>query len=208
MVFVWILYCLCGDLEIHDMELANLICVHEPAIISSAAENQYTYDRELLLQIGDAVKHRKYYKIVPIGVVKIIRSWNIQRRRKRGKRGGYQQRQRKMMSEFERIRTSNHNNLISVNTTKDRHIKNNSQNITIGLVNTRSVKNKDIWLKQELIEEGIDIVVVTETWLNDSNEQWIECTELNKDGFKMQNSFRKEGRKGEESPSCTKTSIT
>ena len=63
-------------------------------------------------------------------------------------------------------------------------------------MNARSVKNKDIWLKQELIEEGVDIAVVTGTWLNDSNDQWIESTELNKEGFKMENSFRNDGRKG------------
>ena len=79
--------------------------------------------------------------------------------------------------------------MISVNITKDRHIKNDSQNITLGLLNARSVKNKDIWFKQEVIEEKVDIALVTETWLNYSNKQWIESTELNKDWPKMQNSF-------------------
>jgi len=101
-----------------------------------------------------------------------------------------------MISEFDRLRTSNNNNLLSINTIKDRHIKNNSQNINIGLVNVRSVKNKDIWLKHQLIDEEIDICVITETWLNDSNAEWITSTELNKDGFKMLNSFRRDGRRG------------
>ena len=63
-----------------------------------------------------------------------------------------------MISEFERVRTANHDNLTSVNITKD--IKNDSQNINIGPVNAGSVINKDIRLKQELVEEGVDIVVV------------------------------------------------
>ncbi len=101
-----------------------------------------------------------------------------------------------MMSEYDSERTANFSNLISIDTIKDRHIKNNSQHITIGLVNIRSFKNKDIWLKQELVEQDIDLCVVTETWLRNSDEQWIEGTELNKDGFKMQNTSRQDGRIG------------
>ncbi len=68
-----------------------------------------------------------------------------------------------MMSEYDSERTANFSNLISIDTIKDRHIKNNSQHITIGLVNIRSFKNKDIWLKQELVEQDIDLCVVTES---------------------------------------------
>ena len=45
-----------------------------------------------------------------------------------------------------------------------------------------SAKSKDISLKQELIEEGVDVVVVIETWLNVRNEQWIKSTQFNKYG--------------------------
>ena len=72
--------------------------------------------------------------------------------------------------------------MISVNITKARHIKNDSQNINFGLVNAMSAKSKDISLKQELIEEGVDVVVVIETWLNVRNEQWIKSTQFNKYG--------------------------
>ncbi len=63
-------------------------------------------------------------------------------------------------------------------------------------MNIRSVKNNDMWLKQELVEQDIDLSVVTETWLRNSDEQWIEGTELNKDGFEMQNTSRQDGRIG------------
>ena len=101
-----------------------------------------------------------------------------------------------MMSEYERIRNTNHNNLISVNIIKDRHINNDLQSITTGLVKATSVKHKDIWLKQELVE-GVDMAVVTGTRLNGNTEQWIDSTEINQDGFKTQDSFGKDGGKGE-----------
>ena len=170
--------------------------MRDPATESLGEKKQFTYSRELLLQIGNEVKHRKDYNILPVEVVKNVRSWKLQRKRKRGKRGGYQQRRQKIIEEYQRSRTSNNNNLITITPTKDRHIKNNSQDIVIGLVNVRSIKNKDIWLKQELIEQGIDICVLTETWLSDSDKQWIDKTELNKDGYTLSNSFRRDGRRG------------
>ena len=70
------------------------------------------------------------------------------------------------------------------------------KNLSCGLVNVRSVKNKDIWLKQLLSEDQIDICILTETWLNKNDMEWIESCELNKDGFRMSNSFRNDGRRG------------
>ena len=47
------------------------------------------------------------------------------------------------------------------------------KNLSCGLVNVRSVKNKDIWLKQLLSEDQIDICILTETWLNKNDMEWI-----------------------------------
>lgn len=148
------------------------------------------------MNIGLIVKHRRAFKALPIDTVLRVRFFKIQKRRKRGKRGGYEQRRRKMIDEYEKNRGIHHHNLTSVNIIKDRHLKSKSCNLTMGLVNVRSVKNKDIWLKQVMTEENIDICVMTETWLTKSDETWIKSTELNKDGFSMKNSFRNDGRKG------------
>ena len=173
---------------------------HRPGAINNIVNTttkQISYDRECLLQIKESIIHRKAYNMLPIPAVNKIRSLKIYKRRKRGKRGGCrQQKQHKILAEYEKSRTVNQDNLISINTIKDRHVTNNAQNLKIGLVNARSIRNKDIRLKQDLIEEDIDACVVTETWLDDSNKVWIENTELNKDGLKMQNSCRNDGRKG------------
>ena len=50
--------------------------------------------------------------------------------------------------EYDQFRTANSNNLMTVETIKDRHTKNNAQNINLGLANVRSIKNKDLFLKQ------------------------------------------------------------
>ena len=118
----------------------------------------------------------------------------IQKTRIRGKRGGYEQRSRKMITDFKRTRGICHSNLVNINLSKDRYTKCNVKNLSCGLVNVRSVKNKDIWLKQ-LLSEEIDICILTETWLNENDMEWIESCELNKDGFRMSNSFRNDGRR-------------
>ena len=173
--YMWILiiFCaiFCGYVEAINIDLTS---GHSNQEHSLPKPNVITYNSDSLLKIRDAVKHIKDYNTLPISVVQRIRSLKLQKKRKRGQRGGYQQRRRKMMAENESLRTVNLNNLISINTTHPAHTApgTNSKYINIGLVNTRSVKNKDIWLKQVLTEEDVDLCVLTETWLND-NDQWI-----------------------------------
>ena len=149
--------------------------------------------------MGDMAKSRKNLTTLPVNVILKIRALKIQQKRcKRGKRGGYKHRQNNMKLEYKQLRQQgiNRNNLIAIKAITDRHVKNRSKNLTVGLANVRSIKNKDNLLKQMLVEKRIDICVLTETWLNNKDNQWIESTELNKDGFRMENSFRKNGRKG------------
>lgn len=153
------------------------------------------YSRNALMNIGNTVKHRKSCKRLQLEVILKVRTLKLQRRRcKRGKRGGFEQRRRRMLAE--QYRGVNRINLIEIQLEKDCHVKTRSKHLSIGLANMRSVKNKDLLLKDNLVEENIDMCVLTETWLNNNDQHWIESTELNKSGLKMDNSFREDGRKG------------
>ena len=99
-----------------------------------------------------------------------------------------------MMNDFKRA--SPDINLVRVNVISDRHVQTKSKNITLGMANVRSIKNKDVWMKQLIIENKIDICVLTETCLSKTECAWIESTDLNKDGYIMDNSFRSDGRRG------------
>ena len=59
----------------------------------------------------------------------------------------------------------------------------------------RSVKNKDHYIMDCIRNFGWDMAVITETWLTDNDEIWIETSELTKYGYKILTKNRI-GRKG------------
>ena len=67
-----------------------------------------------------------------------------------------------MLEDFERSCGVNRNNLTLIEPGKERYVKDKSNSLYIGLVNVRSIKNKDIWFKQEIAEKGVDISVFSQ----------------------------------------------
>ena len=70
-------------------------------------------------------------------------------------------------------------------------------NLTMSLLNAQSIKNKELLLHGQLIHHDVDICVLTETWLSDSDldRTWLQYTVLNKVPYQMFTSNRT-GRKG------------
>ena len=60
----------------------------------------------------------------------------------------------------------NTKNLIQINTTE----KNNSNNIRIATMNTRSVRNKQLQIVEIVKLQNIDFMMLTETWLKNMDE--------------------------------------
>ena len=58
----------------------------------------------------------------------------------------------------------------------DRTCRTMNNNIQLVLLNAQSVKNKDIDIKEYLSEKKIDIAVITETWIQetDADNIWVE----------------------------------
>ena len=81
----------------------------------------------------------------------------------------------------------NKNNLVNVEITKNRPKVFKTRNSRLALVNARSIKNKDPMLHQHLIEKGIDICIMTETWLGqtDIDKLWYESAVLNRNQFQL-----------------------
>ena len=67
--------------------------------------------------------------------------------------------------------------------------------VKLGVLNARSVRNKDVLIKDYLTDSNIDICVISETWLQDYDDYWIKACELNRDGYSMVTS-RRIGRPG------------
>ena len=74
---------------------------------------------------------------------------------------------------------SNVSNLQYVKTT-DNHNQEVGNNMTIITPNAWSVKNKDHFIAQQLHETDVDIAVITETWLKDTDtdKAWLNQSEL------------------------------
>ncbi len=80
--YIWVLlgflFILCIENETQTPENAA-VYLHVPTITGTEVEQQLTYDREHLLQIRDAVRHRKAYNVIPLSVCVRIRSYKLQR---------------------------------------------------------------------------------------------------------------------------------
>ena len=144
------------------------------------------YDRNELLHIRDQMKSKVIYKTLhPLAVTK-IRKYRIFKRLCRGGRN-----KRTLMSEN---RSENRQacleNLIPVRCEKTDHIyRPHHHKMTMSTANIQSItsRNKDLALIDILLESNLDICTLTETWLNnsDNNRTWIESCELNKHGYKL-----------------------
>ena len=62
----------------------------------------------------------------------------------------------------------------------------------------QSIKNKQLILHQYLVENNINLCVLTETWLSDTEaaQVWLQCSSVNSDGFKCFTSYRQSRRGG------------
>ena len=74
---------------------------------------------------------------------------------------------------------TNMSNLQYVKTT-DNHNQEVGNNMRIAILNARSVRNKDHIIVLQLHETDVDLAVITETWLKDTDtdKAWLNQSEL------------------------------
>lgn len=60
-----------------------------------------------------------------------------------------------------------------------------------GFLNCRSIKNKDLIIRNIMIEDHMDFCVIAETWLGPNDDLWVQSSELNTEGFKLDHVNRK-----------------
>jgi len=56
------------------------------------------------------------------------------------------------------------------------------------LLNCQSIRNKDLHVREAMLDCNSDIAILTETWLSnsDTDSLWVEASELNSNGLKME----------------------
>ena len=138
-----------------------------------SSARQITYSGAMLREIGNKVNDNKYLQILIPGAINTIRRPRINKRRIR--------------TSYRPLPTdcmSNMINLLYVKTT-DNNIEEVGNNMRIATLNARSVKNKDHLIAQQLHATDVDIPVITETWLEDTDTEkaWLNQSELKQSNY-------------------------
>ena len=136
-----------------------------------------TYTGQQLREIRNNIKDTKPYLQLNPGTIRKVRACRINRRKVTSTdhqpRGVHVQ-----------TRGVNIQNLITIRT-EDTGGEEIMPHLKIATLNARSVKNKDQFLLQELIDNNIDIGLITETWLKDTQEDeaWINQSALQQNSY-------------------------
>ena len=156
------------------------------------------YEREELIGIASKCMQDNQYRILNRETCVKIRYFRLNRRYRRYRRGG-----KKCNIAYRKLtqqdNSLNIDNLVSINcndwgSDRDR----NSDNMLIALVNAQSLRSKELLLHDYIKEDNIDICIVTETWIQNTEEDkaWCEISALNNDNLMLHTVNREEHRGG------------
>ena len=146
---------------------------------------QLSYGPNELRAINDQNKHDKRFKILPFRTIRRIRELQINRRR-----------QKTSIKSEPKQPGVNHNNLIHIRPTNTKG-QFYTLSLNIATVNVRSLKNCEQQVLNEIIKGNIDVLVITETWLLNTQDDahWIQASDLNKEPLTCQ-TYSRVGRRG------------
>ena len=156
------------------------------------------YDTKVLKQVNNNAKHDTRYKVLLFGAISRICKLKVNRKKVKTTESTYD----KLTIKQNGV---NHTNLkLTPFQANDGKIL--ARHVQVGTVNACSLKNKDQIVFQELIRNNLDILIITENWLNDSDEgrAWSQLTELNQEPYKLFTSNRKTGKGGGFAMVCKK----
>ena len=86
-------------------------------------------------------------------------------------------------------------NLIEIKTKKKLGLDMTNRKFTLMLSNVQSIKNKQDIITELVEDSNADLAVLTETWLMDADDIWVQGSEFHRHNYKIDECHRK-GRKG------------
>ena len=157
-----------------NVDSRNIITIKLTITLLDSSHKQITYSSAMLQNIGNKVNDNRYLQTPQPGTIDTIRKLRINKRR---------------IGTSHRSIPTNHgpniSNLLFVNTNDNNNQEAASNNMRIATLNTRSVKNKDHLIVQQIHETDVDIAVITETWLRDTyvDKAWLNQLELRQSNY-------------------------
>ena len=170
LMFILCLLQVIGGLHKHKILWISSLTCH----VLEMVRLKYTVNR--LLEIKQAVDHQRRFRVLEPKACVNIRKFRINRKKtRRGKRHKNQAIPRSV--EF--------SNLIMVKLNTETRIKRPQRNIRITTLNAQSVKNKDQLIADYILNTKANYMVITETWLRDTDDIWTEGSDLNQNTLKI-----------------------
>ena len=133
----------------------------------------------------EIAEHDTRYKILNFGTIRRVCELGIYRKK-------YRLKARKPVIPQQ---GSNTNNLIHI-IPQQAMSPSSTKLVKIATGNVQSLKNKEQPLLHQLIEQDINIMIVTETWLTKDDTTWLEACDLNKDTYRIQSAHHQNGKGG------------
>ena len=163
--------------------------VLSPREINMVTRKVHYYEKFELISMRSIVNRNPRLQCIPIDMILNIRKLGIKRKHRRGTRGGQN-------ASWLHSNRHDQNNNIEVATLAFRDVRQCRKNINFGLLNCRSIKNKDLVINEIATENGLDLLLLCETWLQlDTDDIWLQCSELNKHEYKF-DSVPRVGKRG------------
>ena len=131
------------------------------------------YNRAKLIDLKEQTKPGNLSGF-PFGTIRRIRELRIQKRIQQWKRTNKNRQHGLNVRNLRQIQTHN-------------PINEQLKYERIATVNIRSIKHKEDLLRNAINDHKIDITIVTETWLQDTDEDtiWVDESQFNKDGLQI-----------------------
>ena len=131
------------------------------------------YNRAKLIDLKEQAKPGNLSGF-PFGTIRRIRELKIQKRIQQQKRTNQNRKHGINVRNLRQIQTHN-------------PINEQLKYERIAMVNIRSIKHKEDLLRNAINDHKIDITIVTETWLQDTDKDtiWVEGSQFNKDGLQI-----------------------
>ena len=151
-------------------------------------DDKYVYTKVFLLELLDKVCVNHQFQCLPPLACQNIQQLGLHRRGKRINRH----------LDIIRPCKTNPKNLVRVSIEVKISKYQPDRSLTFSLLNAQSFKNKDLIIHCQIVQNKIDILLLTETWLTSKeiDKIWISSSDLNKDRYKLTSAIRENRRGG------------
>ena len=127
--------------------------------------NGYIYNVDQLKHIKNRVDHDRKLRILDYKACVNIRKFGINRKKtRRGRNVG------NAKCYKSKPRSVNFDNLILIAWIQESKITKFTKQVKFMTLNVQSIKNKDQLIADYLLNEHINVAIITETWLKDTND--------------------------------------